>query len=150
MLPFIVHTAILIPSILFFCPLPRAESKPELVKTEMGPPPSPASTCSDTSSIASSASLPYSMSTPPPPLSRCYLKPLSLHAQTQFLLAGPVTPLTLKQMAQCLLPFWRLAFLLPYSTSKYVETVGKGGGIVFAFPVPERGRTFRPNCSKPQ
>lgn len=40
----------------------RTESKPELVKTEMGPPPSPASTCSDTSSIASSASLPYSMS----------------------------------------------------------------------------------------
>lgn len=39
----------------------RTESKPELVKTEMGPPPSPASTCSDTSSIASSASLPYSM-----------------------------------------------------------------------------------------
>lgn len=39
----------------------RMESKPELVKTEMGPPPSPASTCSDTSSIASSASLPYSM-----------------------------------------------------------------------------------------
>lgn len=38
----------------------RTESKPELVKTEMGPPPSPASTCSDTSSIASSASLPYS------------------------------------------------------------------------------------------
>lgn len=41
----------------FLC---RTESKPELVKTEMGPPPSPASTCSDTSSIASSASLPYS------------------------------------------------------------------------------------------
>lgn len=40
--------------------LRRTESKPELVKTEMGPPPSPASTCSDTSSIASSASLPYS------------------------------------------------------------------------------------------
>lgn len=40
----------------------RTESKPELVKTEMGPPPSPASTCSDTSSIASSASLPYSTS----------------------------------------------------------------------------------------
>uniref|UniRef100_A0A673K0G8 E3 ubiquitin-protein ligase UBR5-like n=1 Tax=Sinocyclocheilus rhinocerous TaxID=307959 RepID=A0A673K0G8_9TELE len=38
----------------------KTESKPELVKTEMGPPPSPASTCSDTSSIASSASLPYS------------------------------------------------------------------------------------------
>lgn len=38
----------------------RAETKPEMVKTEMGPPPSPASTCSDTSSIASSASLPYS------------------------------------------------------------------------------------------
>eukprot|EP00064_Thunnus_orientalis_P013766 superscaffoldBa00002294_g13806 len=37
----------------------KTESKPELVKTEMGPPPSPASTCSDTSSIASSASLPY-------------------------------------------------------------------------------------------
>uniref|UniRef100_A0A8D3AE47 Ubiquitin protein ligase E3 component n-recognin 5 n=1 Tax=Scophthalmus maximus TaxID=52904 RepID=A0A8D3AE47_SCOMX len=32
----------------------KTESKPELVKTEMGPPPSPASTCSDTSSIASS------------------------------------------------------------------------------------------------
>lgn len=43
----------------------RTESKPELVKTEMGPPPSPASTCSDTSSIASSASLPYSMYTGP-------------------------------------------------------------------------------------
>lgn len=40
----------------------RTETKPELVKTEMGPPPSPASTCSDTSSIASSASLPYSTS----------------------------------------------------------------------------------------
>uniref|UniRef100_A0A3P8XHU6 E3 ubiquitin-protein ligase UBR5 n=1 Tax=Esox lucius TaxID=8010 RepID=A0A3P8XHU6_ESOLU len=46
----------------------KAESKPELVKTEMGPPPSPASTCSDTSSIASSASLPYKRrrSTPAP------------------------------------------------------------------------------------
>ncbi|XP_045557810.1 E3 ubiquitin-protein ligase UBR5 isoform X20 [Salmo salar] len=46
----------------------RTESKPELVKTEMGPPPSPASTCSDTSSIASSASLPYKRrrSTPAP------------------------------------------------------------------------------------
>lgn len=44
-----------------FALLLRTESKPELVKTEMGPPPSPASTCSDTSSIASSASLPYSM-----------------------------------------------------------------------------------------
>lgn len=43
-----------------FAFLLRTESKPELVKTEMGPPPSPASTCSDTSSIASSASLPYS------------------------------------------------------------------------------------------
>ncbi|XP_051575076.1 E3 ubiquitin-protein ligase UBR5 isoform X6 [Myxocyprinus asiaticus] len=46
----------------------KTESKPELVKTEMGPPPSPASTCSDTSSIASSASLPYKRrrSTPAP------------------------------------------------------------------------------------
>uniref|UniRef100_A0A671M339 E3 ubiquitin-protein ligase UBR5 n=1 Tax=Sinocyclocheilus anshuiensis TaxID=1608454 RepID=A0A671M339_9TELE len=43
----------------------KTESKPELVKTEMGPPPSPASTCSDTSSIASSASLPYSTYTGP-------------------------------------------------------------------------------------
>uniref|UniRef100_A0A8C9XR29 E3 ubiquitin-protein ligase UBR5 n=1 Tax=Sander lucioperca TaxID=283035 RepID=A0A8C9XR29_SANLU len=44
------------------------KSVPELVKTEMGPPPSPASTCSDTSSIASSASLPYKRrrSTPAP------------------------------------------------------------------------------------
>uniref|UniRef100_A0A6Q2Y8Z3 Ubiquitin protein ligase E3 component n-recognin 5 n=1 Tax=Esox lucius TaxID=8010 RepID=A0A6Q2Y8Z3_ESOLU len=49
----------------------KAESKPELVKTEMGPPPSPASTCSDTSSIASSASLPYSMS--------CLSNAVSLH-----------------------------------------------------------------------
>lgn len=38
----------------------RPESKQEPVKTEMGPPPSPASTCSDASSIASSASMPYS------------------------------------------------------------------------------------------
>ncbi|KAL4629964.1 E3 ubiquitin-protein ligase UBR5 isoform X5 [Arapaima gigas] len=46
----------------------KTESKPESVKTEMGPPPSPASTCSDTSSIASSASLPYKRrrSTPAP------------------------------------------------------------------------------------
>ncbi|XP_039593142.1 E3 ubiquitin-protein ligase UBR5 isoform X6 [Polypterus senegalus] len=46
----------------------KAENKPESVKTEMGPPPSPASTCSDTSSIASSASLPYKRrrSTPAP------------------------------------------------------------------------------------
>ncbi|XP_035381953.1 E3 ubiquitin-protein ligase UBR5 isoform X1 [Electrophorus electricus] len=46
----------------------KMESKPESVKTEMGPPPSPASTCSDTSSIASSASLPYKRrrSTPAP------------------------------------------------------------------------------------
>ncbi|XP_063054964.1 E3 ubiquitin-protein ligase UBR5 isoform X11 [Engraulis encrasicolus] len=46
----------------------KTESKPELVKTEMGPPPSPASTCSDASSIASSASLPYKRrrSTPAP------------------------------------------------------------------------------------
>lgn len=47
-------------NISLFAFLLRTESKPELVKTEMGPPPSPASTCSDTSSIASSASLPYS------------------------------------------------------------------------------------------
>lgn len=40
----------------------RPESKQEPVKTEMGPPPSPASTCSDASSIASSASMPYSKS----------------------------------------------------------------------------------------
>ncbi|KAJ8785121.1 hypothetical protein J1605_007677 [Eschrichtius robustus] len=38
----------------------KPESKQEPVKTEMGPPPSPASTCSDASSIASSASMPYS------------------------------------------------------------------------------------------
>ncbi|XP_066547011.1 E3 ubiquitin-protein ligase UBR5 isoform X4 [Amia ocellicauda] len=46
----------------------KTENKPESVKTEMGPPPSPASTCSDTSSIASSASLPYKRrrSTPAP------------------------------------------------------------------------------------
>uniref|UniRef100_UPI00358E0F24 E3 ubiquitin-protein ligase UBR5-like isoform X5 n=1 Tax=Myxine glutinosa TaxID=7769 RepID=UPI00358E0F24 len=37
----------------------RLEPKQDNVKTDMGPPPSPASTCSDTSSIASSASLPY-------------------------------------------------------------------------------------------
>ncbi|OXB57783.1 hypothetical protein ASZ78_011733 [Callipepla squamata] len=44
------------------------ESKQEPVKTEMGPPPSPASTCSDASSIASSASMPYKRrrSTPAP------------------------------------------------------------------------------------
>ncbi|XP_063307254.1 E3 ubiquitin-protein ligase UBR5 isoform X1 [Pelobates fuscus] len=46
----------------------KPESKPEPVKTEMGPPPSPASTCSDASSIASSASMPYKRrrSTPAP------------------------------------------------------------------------------------
>ncbi|XP_048881123.1 E3 ubiquitin-protein ligase UBR5-like isoform X6 [Brienomyrus brachyistius] len=46
----------------------KADSKLDLLKTEMGPPPSPASTCSDTSSIASSASLPYKRrrSTPAP------------------------------------------------------------------------------------
>uniref|UniRef100_A0A3B3RV32 Ubiquitin protein ligase E3 component n-recognin 5 n=1 Tax=Paramormyrops kingsleyae TaxID=1676925 RepID=A0A3B3RV32_9TELE len=46
----------------------KTESKQECVKTEMGPPPSPASTCSDASSIASSASLPYKRrrSTPAP------------------------------------------------------------------------------------
>ncbi|XP_043921583.1 E3 ubiquitin-protein ligase UBR5 [Protopterus annectens] len=46
----------------------KTESKQEPVKTEMGPPPSPASTCSDASSIASSASLPYKRrrSTPAP------------------------------------------------------------------------------------
>ncbi|OBS75009.1 hypothetical protein A6R68_14463, partial [Neotoma lepida] len=44
------------------------QSKQEPVKTEMGPPPSPASTCSDASSIASSASMPYKRrrSTPAP------------------------------------------------------------------------------------
>ncbi|KAK7812681.1 hypothetical protein U0070_016151 [Myodes glareolus] len=46
----------------------KPESKQEPVKTEMGPPPSPASTCSDASSIASSASMPYKRrrSTPAP------------------------------------------------------------------------------------
>nr|XP_023417489.1 LOW QUALITY PROTEIN: E3 ubiquitin-protein ligase UBR5 [Cavia porcellus] len=46
----------------------KPESKQEPVKTEMGPPPSPASTCSDASSIASSASVPYKRrrSTPAP------------------------------------------------------------------------------------
>uniref|UniRef100_A0A8C1B416 Ubiquitin protein ligase E3 component n-recognin 5 n=1 Tax=Cyprinus carpio carpio TaxID=630221 RepID=A0A8C1B416_CYPCA len=58
----------------------KTESKPELVKTEMGPPPSPASTCSDTSSIASSASLPYSTYTGPlthPQFCRVYIELLS-------------------------------------------------------------------------
>ncbi|XP_069477553.1 E3 ubiquitin-protein ligase UBR5 isoform X1 [Ambystoma mexicanum] len=46
----------------------KLECKQEPVKTEMGPPPSPASTCSDASSIASSASMPYKRrrSTPAP------------------------------------------------------------------------------------
>uniref|UniRef100_S4RBH7 Ubiquitin protein ligase E3 component n-recognin 5 n=1 Tax=Petromyzon marinus TaxID=7757 RepID=S4RBH7_PETMA len=41
-----------------------SEQKQDNVRTEMGPPPSPASTCSDTSSIASSASLPYKRKRP--------------------------------------------------------------------------------------
>lgn len=50
----------LLPSFLSTNFYSRPESKQEPVKTEMGPPPSPASTCSDASSIASSASMPYS------------------------------------------------------------------------------------------
>uniref|UniRef100_S4RBG7 Ubiquitin protein ligase E3 component n-recognin 5 n=1 Tax=Petromyzon marinus TaxID=7757 RepID=S4RBG7_PETMA len=42
----------------------KSEQKQDNVRTEMGPPPSPASTCSDTSSIASSASLPYKRKRP--------------------------------------------------------------------------------------
>lgn len=93
----------------------RTESKPELVKTEMGPPPSPASTCSDTSSIASSASLPYSMSA-----SLLLSLPLNLklsrqHSSLDFPLYLPgtepissslcalISPLTLKQMVHRLL-----------------------------------------------
>lgn len=93
----------------------RTESKPELVKTEMGPPPSPASTCSDTSSIASSASLPYSMSAPlllflslNPKLSQQHSSldfPLCLSGTKPISasLCALISPLTLKQMVRRLL-----------------------------------------------
>lgn len=106
------------------CPvlLFRMESKPELVKTEMGPPPSPASTCSDASSIASSASLPYSTSPP-----SCYLSLFAVSATLESWFsylqgAKPISSsrcalissLTLKQMVHRLLSatfFLQLVFL---------------------------------------